>query len=56
MNDILREKFVEVYTQPLLHDLKENLQNRFPGVEFPDVPPTGDLNLEDVKKSKYFFQ
>ena len=56
MNVILREKFVELYTQPLLAQLRSDLVQRFPDVNFPQVPETGELDLEGVRKSTYFFQ
>ena len=56
MNTVLREKFVDLYTRPLLADLRSDLVDRFPGVPFPEVPETGELELERVKESVYFFQ
>ncbi|RHY35077.1 hypothetical protein DYB32_000435 [Aphanomyces invadans] len=55
MNRRLREEFVALYSQPLLADLREQLVLRFPNQQFPDIPKTGDLNLEDVLESPYFF-
>jgi DNA-directed RNA polymerase len=56
MNVILREKFVDLYSQPLLENLRRDLVERFPAVTFPPVPKTGELDLEKVKESTYFFQ
>lgn len=56
MNEVLRETFVELYSQPILEDLKQSWEMRYPGIEFPDLPRKGDLDLEEVKKAKYFFQ
>eukprot|EP00615_Pteridomonas_danica_P004085 CAMPEP_0114332208 /NCGR_PEP_ID=MMETSP0101-20121206/2927_1 /TAXON_ID=38822 ORGANISM="Pteridomonas danica, Strain PT" /NCGR_SAMPLE_ID=MMETSP0101 /ASSEMBLY_ACC=CAM_ASM_000211 /LENGTH=791 /DNA_ID=CAMNT_0001462801 /DNA_START=303 /DNA_END=2678 /DNA_ORIENTATION=- len=55
MNEALRRSFVDLYSQPILEDLKETLMIRFPGKEFPEIPERGDLSLEDVMKSTYFF-
>jgi DNA-directed RNA polymerase len=55
MNRILREEFVELYSQPLLEDLLEELKRRFPETKFPELPPRGDLDLNEVLESQYFF-
>lgn len=47
--------FVDLYSGPILEDLYESLQMRYPTIQFPPIPPRGTLKLEDVKKSKYFF-
>lgn len=56
MNGALRDTFVELYDQPLLERLKKTWEVRYPGLELPDLPSTGKLNLNEVKDSKYFFQ
>ncbi|XP_026422695.1 DNA-directed RNA polymerase 1B, mitochondrial-like isoform X1 [Papaver somniferum] len=55
MNRILREKFVELYEQPILENLLENFQGSFPKLEFPPLPVRGDFNLKAVLQSPYFF-
>lgn len=56
MNRLLREEFVAMHTEKdLLEDLLSQLKARYPGCEFPDVPPRGSLNIHAVKKSRYFF-
>ncbi|XP_074294865.1 DNA-directed RNA polymerase 1B, mitochondrial-like isoform X2 [Silene latifolia] len=55
MNRILREKFVEVYEQPILENLLESFQASFPKLEFPPLPERGDFDLRDVLESRYFF-
>ncbi|GAB5354656.1 hypothetical protein AAMO2058_000137600 [Amorphochlora amoebiformis] len=55
MNVILREKFVELYKRPILEDLAISFQTRFPTVQFPPVPARGDLDLNLVQESTYFF-
>ena len=55
MNDLLREEFVNLHSMPLLENLRDSLVRRFPGVEFPAVPEKGTLDLNEVKKSLYFF-
>jgi len=56
MNEALRECFIELYSQPLLQDLKESWELRYPEVEFPEIPELGNLDLKEVKDAKYFFQ
>lgn len=57
MNEILREKFVELHSQPLLGNLYLNFLHRYPDLasELPEPPELGDLNLDDVKRSTFFF-
>jgi DNA-directed RNA polymerase len=56
MNAALRDVFVELYEQPLLETLKETWETRYPDLKFPDLPKRGDLDLNEVKNSEYFFQ
>ena len=56
MNEILRDCFVDLYSRPLLHDLRKAWEIRFPGLEFPDVPGKGGMDVSCVKQSAYFFQ
>ncbi|CAN0414773.1 unnamed protein product [Pylaiella littoralis] len=55
MNDQLRQCFVDLYSGPILENLHESLQMRYPTIEFPPIPERGTLVLDDVKSSKYFF-
>ncbi|KAL5698887.1 DNA-directed RNA polymerase [Ranunculus cassubicifolius] len=55
MNKILREKFVELYEQPILENLLESFQESFPTLIFPPLPERGDFNLSEVLESPYFF-
>ncbi len=55
MNQILREKFVELYSQPILEDLRASFQERYPDARIPELPEKGDLNITDVLESQYFF-
>jgi DNA-directed RNA polymerase len=56
---LLREAFIEQYGQydVLENFYKEILQQLPPelALEIPPVPPKGKLDLEAVRKSKYFF-
>ena len=56
MNAVLRESFIDLYTQPLLEQLRQTWQMRYPTIEFPEIPAKGDLDLNDVRSAPYFFQ
>ena len=53
---LLREAFVEVYKQPILENFLKDIKNLLPeGTELPEIPENGDLDINDVLSSKYFF-
>ncbi|CAB9510800.1 RNA polymerase 2, chloroplastic/mitochondrial [Seminavis robusta] len=56
MNEALRDQFVELYSHPLLEELKTSFEIRYPDISFPDLPDKGSLDLEEVKESLFFFQ
>lgn len=56
MNDALRVVFIDLYSQPLLEQLKESWEMRYPDLNFPDLPERGDLQLTEVRDAPYFFQ
>lgn len=55
MNEILRDQFVELYSQPILEDLLASFRRQHPTVIFPEVPARGQFDLKLVKDSIYFF-
>ncbi|XP_027904265.1 DNA-directed RNA polymerase 3B, chloroplastic-like isoform X1 [Vigna unguiculata] len=55
MNQILREKFVELYNMPILENLLEGFETTYPGLAFPSLPKRGEFDLEKVLDSPYFF-
>ena len=55
MNQVIREEFVKLHSQPLLEMLKEELEHNHPGIVFPDTPPKGDLDVSEVLGATYFF-
>lgn len=55
MSAHIRDCFIELYDHPVLEDLRDSLQMRYPDIEFPPVPGRGELNLDLVRSSKYFF-
>lgn len=56
MNEALRECFVDLYSRPLLVQLKDSWELRYPDVDFPELPELGDMDLNEVKSATYFFQ
>ncbi|XP_050213879.1 DNA-directed RNA polymerase 3, chloroplastic [Mercurialis annua] len=55
MNQILREKFVDLYSMPILENLLEEFQTSYPALKFPPLPERGNFDLQEVLKSPYFF-
>jgi DNA-directed RNA polymerase len=55
MNEALRRQFVQLYTSPILENLRDALARRFPEATFPPVPKRGSLDLGKVMASRYFF-
>ncbi|XP_021750285.1 DNA-directed RNA polymerase 3B, chloroplastic-like isoform X2 [Chenopodium quinoa] len=55
MNQILREKFVELYSMPILENLLQSFQESYPESTFPPLPERGNFELEKVLESPYFF-
>uniref|UniRef100_A0A8C6EB24 DNA-directed RNA polymerase n=1 Tax=Moschus moschiferus TaxID=68415 RepID=A0A8C6EB24_MOSMO len=69
MNQVCREQFVRLHSQPILHDLSKFLIKRFCSDSrtsksmwvsrlkdtLLSVPPTGTFDLEQVKHSTFFF-
>jgi DNA-directed RNA polymerase len=52
----LREAFVEIYRQPILENFTQDVRMLLPKqIELPDMPDSGDLDIEDVLTSDYFF-
>lgn len=55
LNEELRNAFVELYSLPILENLRDSLQIRFPNLQFEPLPARGSLDIEEVKKSTFFF-
>lgn len=53
---LLREAFVEIYRQPILENLTDDLtQGLDESIELPELPNKGELDIEEVLRSEYFF-
>lgn len=55
LSESLRSQFVSLYNRPILEDLREQWVQRFPELKFKPLPARGDLKMEEVLKSTYFF-
>jgi len=56
MSRILRENFIKLHKQPIMERLLEEWRTLYPDIsEFPPLPKRGDLDLDKVAKSRYFF-
>jgi DNA-directed RNA polymerase len=58
MHRMLREAFIEQYSGNVLEDFREQLGAQLSDKlrsQLPPVPPMGDLDLESVRTSEYFF-
>jgi DNA-directed RNA polymerase len=55
MNSILRNQFIRLHSEDLLNELRNQFMVLHPDIAFPEVPPRGDLNLEIIRGSPYFF-
>jgi DNA-directed RNA polymerase len=54
LSSALRDEFVALHEQPLLENLKQSWERHY-DITLSSLPPTGTLNLNDVRDSKYFF-
>ena len=58
MNRILREEFIQMYSENFLQDFHEQVKGQLPGKligKLPNPPSKGRLELENVHDSLYFF-
>jgi DNA-directed RNA polymerase len=55
LNRVLREEFVRIYSEPVLQNLIDELRKANPGVDLPDPPAVGALDIRQVLASPYFF-
>ena len=55
LNRVLREEFVRIYSEPVLQNFLDQQRKAHPGISLPDPPQTGDLDIQQVLSSPYFF-
>lgn len=53
-NKIIREEFVSMYEVDVLQEFKDQIE-RETGIELPALPPKGDLDINGILNSPYFF-
>jgi DNA-directed RNA polymerase len=46
---------VELYSGPVLENLRDSFVVRFPNAKIPPIPERGTLDINLVKQSQYFF-
>ncbi len=54
MNRLIRQQFLEIYKQPILETFIDEQINRT-GIELPSFQKYGELDIEKVLESEYFF-
>ena len=53
---LLREAFVEIYRQPILENFTSDVLAEIDeNIEIPALPDKGELDIEEVLMSSYFF-
>ena len=58
LNILLRQAFVEMYREPVLQDLCDQFVSQVEqsvSEKFPELPPLGNLDIDEVLQSMYFF-
>lgn len=55
MQSTLRRAFLDLYSQPILEQLNESFEMRYPHLEFPPLPPRGTLDIRKILEADYFF-
>jgi DNA-directed RNA polymerase len=55
LNRALREEFVRIYSEPVLQNFLDQERKPHPGISLPDPPQAGDLDIQQVFSSPYFF-
>jgi DNA-directed RNA polymerase len=55
LHRILREEFVRIYSEPVLLKFLAEQRQANPGIDLPEPPPAGNLDIRRVLESPYFF-
>jgi|GEM_PF-5509893 len=55
LKSTLAETFIEIYTRNVLKDFKDEFESQHPDFKLPDPPERGDLDINLVRNSDYFF-
>lgn len=54
MHRVLRDKFIEMHKSNIIEQFRKQVEEQI-GEKLPDPPEKGDLDLEQIRDSKYFF-
>jgi DNA-directed RNA polymerase len=55
MSKVLREVFVDIFSENYLANFRDEIQSLHPSVELPATPSIGNLDVSSLLKSEYFF-
>ncbi len=58
LNETLRDAFVKIFQDDVLQDFRDGIEKLIPEKErgkLPQVPEKGNLNLDDLRQSEFFF-
>lgn len=55
LKSTLAETFIEIYSRNVLEDFKDEFESQHPDFKLPDPPKRGDLDINLVRNSDYFF-
>jgi DNA-directed RNA polymerase len=52
---LIRQKFVEIYSKDILKEFRNEVEKQANTIRFPPLPRKGDLDINEVHGSLYFF-
>ena len=55
LGETLRDAAYEIFSQDVLGEFAEYLNEKHSDITFPSVPTYGDLDVSEIRKAIYFF-
>lgn len=55
LSKVIRQQFIDMHQRPLMIELVNELRGQFAAIDLPDPPEQGNLDLEAIAHSPYFF-
>lgn len=55
LRDTIRKVVYDIFSEDWLGGFHNNLLERYPDIEFPELPVTGSFDVSEVLKARYFF-
>ena len=55
LRDTIRKVVYDIFSEDWLGGFHNNLLERYPDIEFPELPATGSFDVSEVLKARYFF-